>query len=114
MEFMLVWTDLLQLTFVLLAYLAAAAFGAAAVRAGYLGKTGGGVLVSLNLALVVVVAASIILAGTGSVIAAWTAFILTAPFMVFVLPYFLGTALVRGRALERRAAREGFIPKEAA
>ncbi len=94
-EFLLVWTDMLQLAFVLLAYLSAAAFGVALIRAGWLGRVGGGVFVGLNLALALVVTAGIILAGGGSAVAAWTAYNLTIPFMVFILPYFVGVALVR-------------------
>lgn len=95
MEFLLVWTDMLQLTFVLMAYLAAGALGAALVKAGWLGKVGGGIFVASNLALSVVVAAGILLAGAGSTVAAGTAYVLTIPFMVFVLPYFAGVALLR-------------------
>lgn len=106
MEFLLVWTDMLQLAFVLMAYLSAAAFGTALTRVGWLGKAGGGVFVALNLTLSLGVAAGIILAGSGSTVAAWTVFILTIPFMIFVLPYFVGVALVRrgsraGAAIER-------------
>ena len=96
MELLLVWTDMLQLAFVLLAYLAAAALGAALVRVGWLGKIGGGVFVGLNLALGLAVAAGVILAGYGSSVGAWTAYVLTIPFMVFVPPYFLGAVLLRG------------------
>ncbi len=98
MEFLLVWTDMLQLAFVLLAYLAAAAFGAALVKAGWIGKTGGHVFVVLNLALALAVTIGLILAG--SAVAAWTVFILTIPFMVFVLPYFVGVALMNAGATE--------------
>ena len=49
MELMLVWTDMLQLVFVVLAYLAAAALGTALVGAGWLGRFGGSVFVGLNL-----------------------------------------------------------------
>ena len=104
MELLLVWTDLLQLAFVLLSYLSAAAFGVAMVRAGWLGRVGGGVFVGLNLALMVVVLAGIILAG-GNLIAAWTAYILTAPFMVFIMPYFVGVALMRRE--DRKSAARG-------
>ena len=93
MEFLLVWTDITQLAFVLLAYLAAAAFGAALVKAGWIGKTGGHVFVALNLALALVATIGLILAG--SAVAAWTVFILTIPFMAFILPYFVGVALMR-------------------
>jgi hypothetical protein len=70
------------------------------MRAGWLGKGGGSTFVALDLALAVAVTAGILLAGGGSTVAAWTAYILTAPFMVFILPYFAGVALVRhgGRA----------------
>jgi hypothetical protein len=94
MELLLVWTDMLQLAFIILSYLSAAAFGAALIRAGRLGRVGGGLFVVLNLTLTVVVVAGIILAG-GSLVAAWTAYILTAPFMVFIMPYFVGVALMR-------------------
>jgi hypothetical protein len=92
MEFLLVWTDMMQLAFVLLTYLAAAAFGAALIKAGWIWKIGGRIFVALNLALALAVTIGLILAG--SVVAAWTVFILTIPFMVFVLPYFVGVALL--------------------
>lgn len=95
MEFLLVWTDMLQVAFVLTSYLAAAAFGMALLRVGWLGRAGGNVFVLLNLALALSVAAGIVLAGGGSTIGAWAAYILTIPFMVFVLPYFVGVALLR-------------------
>ena len=98
MEFLLVWTDMLQLAFVLLAYLTAAAFGAALVRVGWIGKTGGRVFVTLNLALALAMTAGLILAGSGSTAAAWTVFILAIPFMVFILPYFVGVALMNAGA----------------
>jgi hypothetical protein len=98
MEFLLVWSDMLQLAFVQLAYVSAAAFGAASMSAGWLRKGGGSVFVGLNLALALAVTAGILLAGVGSTVAAWTAYILTVPFMVFILPYFAGvTFLRRGR-----------------
>ena len=103
MELLLVWTDMLQITFVLLSYLSAA-FGVAMVRAGWLGRLGGGLFISLNVALTVVVLAGIILADV-SVVAAWTAYILTIPFMVFIMPYFVGVALMR--PLRRKSAARG-------
>ncbi len=101
MELLLVWTDMLQLAFVLLAYLAAAALGAASVHVGWLGRAGGGVFVGLNLAMGLAVTAGVVLAGYGSTVGAWTAYVLTIPFMVFVLPYFLGAALLQGGGGER-------------
>jgi hypothetical protein len=103
MELLLVWTDMLQLAFILGSYLSAAAFGAALLGAGRIGKVGGGLFVVLNLTLMIVVVAGIILAG-GSLVAAWTAYILTAPFMVFIMPYFVGVALMR-RGDRRGVAR---------
>jgi hypothetical protein len=94
MDLLLVWTDMLQLAFVVLAYLAAAAIGAALVGAGWLGRFGGSVFVGLNLALAFALIAGIILAGYGSAAGAWTAYVLSIPFMVFVLPYFLGAVLL--------------------
>jgi hypothetical protein len=104
-EFLLVWTDMLQLAFVLLAYLTAAAFGGALVRVGWIGKTGGRVFVTLNLALALAMTAGLILVGSGSTAAAWTVFILAIPFMVFILPYFVGVALMNAGA--RGASRFG-------
>lgn len=94
MDLLLVWTDMLQLAFVVLAYLAAAAFGAALSKAGWLGRLGGVAVVGLNLLLAFTVTAGIILAGYGSAAAAWAAYILTIPFLVFILPYFVGVALL--------------------
>jgi hypothetical protein len=94
MELLLVWTDMLQLAFVLLAYLSSAAFGAALLKAGWVGRIGGSVFVGLNLALAFTGAAGMVLAGGGSAVAAWIAYVLSIPFMVFVLPYFLGVALM--------------------
>jgi hypothetical protein len=101
MELLLVWTDMLQLSFVVLAYVATAALGAALVGAGWLGRFGGSVFVGLNVALAFTVIAGIILAGYGSVAGAWIAYMLSIPFMVFVLPYFLGAVLLGGKAAER-------------
>jgi hypothetical protein len=56
-------------------------------RTGWLGKTGGGIFVGLNFALAFAVAGGIILAGYGSTVGAWTAYVLTIPFTLFVLPY---------------------------
>jgi hypothetical protein len=112
MEFLLVWTDVLQLAFVLIAFLVAAAFTAALVGVGWLGRVGGGIFVGINLALALAVTLGIVLAGGGSVAAAWTAYILTVPFMAFILPYFVGVALVRrGGRVERTvaAATESYV-----
>ena len=62
--------------------------------------------VTLNVALALAVTAGPVLAGSGSVAAAWTVFVLTIPFMVFVLPYFVGVAL-----LGRGSQRDGQIAK---
>ena len=85
---------MLQLAFVVLAYLAAAAIGAALVDAGWLGIFGGSAFVERNLALAFALTAGIILAGYGSAAGAWTAYVLSIPFIVVVLPYFLGAALL--------------------
>jgi hypothetical protein len=100
MDLLLVWTDMLQLAFVVLAYLAAAALGAALVGAGWLGRFGGNVFVGLNVALALTLITGIILAGYGSAAGAWTAYVLSIPFMVFVLPYFLGAVFLGGKAAE--------------
>jgi len=98
MELLLVWTDMLQLAFVVLAYLAAVAFGAALLRAGWLGRLGGVAFVGLNLMLALTVTAGIILAGDGSAAPARAVYILAITFMVFVLPYLAGESLLRGES----------------
>ena len=40
-----------------------------------------------------------VLAGYGSVVGAWTAYVLSIPFMVFVLPYFLGAVFLTAETL---------------
>lgn len=112
MEFMLVWMDMTQLAFVLLAYLSAAAFGAALARAGWLGKVGGGVFVASNLALAMAVVVGIFVAGYGSAIAAWTVFVLTIPFMAFIMPYFVGVALIKpgGRSARKDTVATVVVP----
>ena len=105
MEFLLVWTDMLQLAFVLLAFLATAAFGVALMKAGWTGRVGGGIFAGLNLALVLTVTLAIVLAGSGSV-AAWAVFVLTIPFMAFILPYFMGAALVGRGSRGESSGRE--------
>ena len=107
MELMLVWTDMLQVVFVVLAYLVSAALGAALVGAGWLGRFGGSAFVGLNLALAFAVITGTILAGYGSAAGAWTAYVLTIPFMVFVLPYFLGAMLITQGGAKRAHHNDG-------
>jgi hypothetical protein len=101
MDLLLVWTDMLQLAFVVLAYLTAAALGAALFGAGWLGRPGGSVFVGVNLAMAFAVVVGVILAGYGSAAGAWIAYVLSIPFMVFVPPYFLGAALLIRRPADR-------------
>jgi hypothetical protein len=107
-DLLLVWTDMLQLTYVVLAYLATAALGASLVRANWLGRFGGGVFTGLNVALAFTAISGVILAGYGSAAGAWTAYVLTIPFMVFVLPYFLGAVLLSSKAAERTLPMDDF------
>jgi hypothetical protein len=97
MELLLVWTDVLQLAFVSLAYMATAAYGLALVRVGWLGRAGGGLFAALNVALALLVVVGLSMAGSGGTTAAWLVFVLTIPFMAFILPYFLGLTLIRHR-----------------
>jgi len=107
MELMLVWTDMLQVAFVVLAYLVAAALGAALVGAGWFGRFGGSAFVGLNLVLAFAVISGLVLAGYGSAAGAWTAYVLTIPFMVFVLPYFLGATLLTQGGAKRAHYNDG-------
>jgi len=68
--------------------------------------------VTLNVALTLAVTAGPVLAGSGNVAAAWTVFVLTIPFMVFVLPYFVGVALIRHGSRGERVARKHVVVEE--
>lgn len=107
MELLLVWTDLLQLAFVTMAYLAAAAMATSAARIGWLGRRTGRSLAALGLAAASGVVAGAVLAGAGSPAAATAVFVLTIPFMAFLLPYATGVALVW------RAGRPAPVPAPA-
>ncbi len=95
LAFLLVWLDMLQLAYVVTAYLGAEAFGAALARAGWIGRPGGWLATALGLALALAVTGGVLLAVGGSRPAAWLVYILTIPFMSAILPYFLGVALLR-------------------
>ena len=94
LAFLLVWLDMLQLAYLVAAYLCAAAFAAALARAGWLGRVGGRITTALGLALALAVVLGILLAAAGSRGGALLAFALTIPFMSAILPYSLGVALL--------------------
>lgn len=99
---LMAWMDVVLVAYVLLSYLAMAAFGIALIRAGWLGKAGGSVLAALGLAFVGSVVAGL---STGSPFGVGLAFFLSIPFMSTVLPYFLGVALVAARQMSSSARR---------
>lgn len=102
LAFLYVWATLMLAAYGLLSYLAAAVYGAALLRAGWIGKIGGRVVVVLGLSLALVMGPGWLLLGNPVVEA--LIFFLGVPFMTVVLPYFLGVSLVR------RAARGGRTP----
>ncbi len=65
---------------------------------------------ALNLVLAFAVIAGILAAGSGSTAAAWTVFVLTIPFMAFILPYLMGVALIgRGGRVERAVRKDAVV-----
>lgn len=91
MTVLLVWSDLTQLAYLVLCHVGFAALAAAlgARRVAVAGYVLGGLVVAGT-------AAAALLPGVGGVVGAWTAFVLTIPFMSTLVPYVLGVALVRG------------------
>ncbi|MGN9913880.1 hypothetical protein ACTMTJ_40730 [Phytohabitans sp. LJ34] len=97
---LLVWLDLMQVAYVVLAYLGAALLAVAAHRAGWLATrpTRGVVALSAGMAAVASVAAVLgATPGPFGAAAAGAAFALTIPFMSTLPPALLGAALGRHR-----------------
>lgn len=113
--FLLVWFDLLQLAYVVTTYLG---FGALAVALGRGGAvsarvaravgTAGGGLAALTLGGAALAGA---VPGVPGTVAAWTAFLLTIPFMSTLLPYVLGIGLLTSN---RPGPRTPAVPAAAA
>lgn len=101
LAYLLVWLDLVQLAYVVLTYLAFAALATALGRSGAVsarvsagvGRTG----VGLAALVMVGAAAAGAVPGIAGTVGAWTAFVLTIPFMSTLLPYVLGVGLLRHR-----------------
>lgn len=98
LAFLLVWLDLMQLAYVVLTYLGFAGLATALGRGGTVAapvaraiRCWGVVLGGLVVAAAVGAA---VLPGTAGSIAAWTAFVLTIPFMSTLLPYAFGMGLL--------------------
>jgi hypothetical protein len=90
MTVLLVWSDLTQLAYLVLAH---AGFGALAAALGFRGVARAGFgLAGLAVAGVAVAALA---PGTAGAVGAWTAFVVTIPFMSTLVPYALGVALLR-------------------
>jgi hypothetical protein len=102
--YLLVLFDLLQLTYVVLTYLGFGALASALGRAGFLPARAARRIGRAGAGLAGVATAAALLAGsvgpTLGTVAAWTAFVLTIPFMTTLLPGALGLALLRTRAAD--------------
>ncbi len=100
--------DLIQLVYLVLGYLAFGLMGWGAMRDHSLPVRSGRAitLVSFVLAgVVLVTAAAAAWVGPLGVLAAWTAFVLTIPFMSTLVPYLLGGAmLTRGSTGRERSS----------
>ena len=94
LAFLLVWLDLLQLAYLLLAYLCAAVFWLAAGRVGWVWPVRGRFAATLGTALALAIPAGALMAASGFQPAAALVFVVTIPFMSAILPYFLGLRLL--------------------
>lgn len=97
MSFLLVWMDLLQIVYVALAYSGFALITVGVVRRGLVGRRPAIAIIAVatTLAGLVLTAASISAwVGAAGQITAWTAFVLTIPFMSTLVPYLLGSAML--------------------
>lgn len=92
LAFIYVWATLMLAAYGALSYLVAALYGASLARSGWIGKTGGGVIVTLGLAFALVMGPGWLL--LGNQVVGFLIFFLGVPFMTVVLPYFLGVALL--------------------
>jgi hypothetical protein len=99
--YLLVLFDLIQLAYVVLTYLGFGALASALGRAGILRARAARRIGLAGAGLAGVATAAAVLAGSVGpavgTVAAWTAFVLTIPFMTTLLPGALGLALLRGR-----------------
>lgn len=99
MGYLLVWLDLLQLAYVVTAYLTVAAMSR--LLSGHVISNGIGrglQFAGNTLAAVIVigVACAIVLPRQFDAVPAWAAFVASIPFMTTLLPYLLGLALLSG------------------
>ena len=108
LTYLLVWFDLVQVAYLVLSYASAVALAVALGRAGLLPARFSAVAARTGVALAVLVcAAAIVAASDGPVgtVAAWTAFVLTIPFMSTLLPHLIGVGLLgSGRPASRPEA----------
>jgi hypothetical protein len=97
MSFLLVWMDLLQVVYVILCYAAFALVTVVVARRGLLGRRSGTAIIAVATVLaglVLTTAAVSAWVGPAGSISAWTAFVLTIPFMSTLVPYLLGAAIL--------------------
>jgi hypothetical protein len=96
--YLLVLLDLLQVAYVVLTYLGFAALAVGLGRAGALPAAGarrtGAAGTVLAAGTGTSAALAFVLPGTGGTVAAWSAFVLTIPFMSTLLPFALGARLL--------------------
>ncbi len=92
LAFLYVWATLMLAAYGLISYLAAAIYGASLAKAGWIGRTAGTMFAALGLAPALVMGPGWLFLGNPAV--EGLLFFLGVPFMMVVLPYFLGVALI--------------------
>lgn len=107
LAFLYVWATLMLAAYGLISYLVVAAYGAALIEVGWIGRIGGAVFVTLGLALALIMGPGWLF--LSNPIVKTLLFFLGVPFMTVILPYFLGVALVRrgsrgGRTIHQNVA----------
>jgi hypothetical protein len=100
--YLLVWFDLIQVAYLVLSYVSAAALAVALGRAGLLAPRPAKAIARAGVALATLVVAGAAVApvdGPVGTVGAWTAFVLTIPFMSTLLPHLVGVGLLRPAAV---------------
>jgi hypothetical protein len=92
---LLVWLDLLQVAYCALAYVAIGLLALALVPAGVVSaRAGRRIAVAAGALTALVVLGATVAVFAGSVVGAWTVFVLTIPFMSTLLPNVLGQSIL--------------------
>lgn len=113
--YLLVWLDLLQLTYCVTAYLCFAGLATLLRREGLVSQGAGSniarVSTAAGVAVVLAVVIAAVLPRSADLVPAWAAFVLTIPFMTTIAPFALGVAMLRHHSTSPSTGRTGPVPR---